>query len=36
MDIHTSNWIVDVGNCIEDTYDWIMDIHDYTQLQMHI
>ena len=28
------NWIADVRNCIKDY--WIMDIHNYVQLQLHI
>ena len=48
MDIHNRrklynhNWIVDVRNCINDMYTWIMYIHNYmyirnyTQLHIHM
>ena len=30
--IHT--WIVNFRNCIRDTHNWFMDIHNYTQLEI--
>ena len=42
MDIHNCrelyihNWIMDVRSYIGDTRYWIMGIHSYTQLQIHM
>ena len=32
--IHT--WIVDFRNCIKDAHNWFLDIHNYTQLEIHM
>ena len=36
LNLYIHNWIADVRNCIKDTDNWIMDIHNYTQSQLHM